>query len=275
MSKFWLSAYTGDDRGGKIESAWKRELADGSASENFLDLCCPQAAVDQIMACFGSSGHLVDVPGDLRTTVSHSIYFAAGHPSGLRELVYLLKDVVSIPAPVGVDFSVALDWYKHVAEGVEPRLWTDTPMAQCIHFTKYATYPSGTTSRAKRAELLRRLSQFIQIHPLYAAAPVITSPPGSAADGQSFAERLAQDVAGQAGKIYVGQRAAGPRPQQKGGVNQDLSEAFDINGTMRGTVIVIDDVYRTGASISGAALAARRGGASSVLALAAVRTLRN
>lgn len=275
MATFWIPAFTGDHRGGKIESARKREHADGSISEEFVDLRCPQEAVDQIIACFGSWASIVDVPQELRATVSHSLYFEAGYPPQLRGLVYLLKDVVSIPPPDGVDFAIALDWYKQVEEGVEPRQWQDTAMGQCIHFTKYATYPSGSTSRAKRVNLIQALAGFIQKHPLYAAAATISAPPGSAADGRSFAERLAQDVARQTGKIYVGQQTAGPRPQQKEGVNQDLSEAFAISGTVTGTVIVIDDVYRTGSSMSGAAMAARRGGASSVLALTAVRTMRN
>lgn len=275
MTIFRLSAYTGDRRGGKIENAWKRVLPDGSLSENFVDLCCPQEAVDQILACFGPIAQEAKVPEELEVSVSHSLYFANGLPPELRELVYLLKEVVSIPAPVGVDFAIALDWYKQVEDGVDPTEWADTPMGQCIRYTKYASQPTWSTSRAKRRELIQALVGFIQNHPLYADAIAISAPPGSAADGQSFAELLAQDVAAAVGKPYVNQVASGPRPQQKEGVNQDLSEAFTMSAYLTGPVIVMDDVYRTGSSMSGAALAARRAGATSVLALTAVRTLRN
>jgi hypothetical protein len=272
---FRLPAYTGDHRGGKIEGAWKRVLPDGSPSENFVDLCCPQEAVDQLLTCFGSITQQVEVPVELETTVSHSLYLEAGCPPQVRDLVYLLKEVVSIPAPIGVDFAIALDWYKKVEDGVDPTEWAETAMGQCIKYTKYATQPTWSTSRAKRRELIRALVGFISRHPLYANAIAISAPPGSAADGQSFAELLAREVAANAGKPYIGQAAAGSRPPQKEGLHQDLSEAFTMNGQVSGTVVVIDDVYRTGSSMSGAALAARRAGASSVLALTAVRTLRN
>lgn len=275
MGIFRLPAYLGDHRGGKIETAYKRVLPDGSVSEKYVDLCCPQEAVDQIMDCFASTASRVPVPEDLAATVSHSLYFDAGYPPELRELVNLLKEVVSIPRPASVDVAIALDWYKRVEDGVEPKDWPDTAMGQCIHYTKYALYPSGSTSRLKRAELIQALATFIQKHPLYAAAAAVSAPPGSAADGRSFGELLAQDVARSTGKPFLGQRAAGPRPQQKEGVNQDLSQAFTLDGSASGTVIVIDDVFRSGGSVSGAAAAARRGGASSVLALTAVRTMRN
>lgn len=275
MAVYRIPAYTGDGRGGKIENAWKRVLPDGSASDDFVDLCCPQEAVDQILACSGSIAQQVKVPEELEARVSHSLYFEDGLPAQPRELVYLLKEVVSIPAPVGVDFAIALDWYKQVEDGVDPREWADTAMGQCIHYTKYATQPTWSTSRAKRRELIRALVGFVQRHPLYADAIAVSAPPGSAADGQSFAELLAQDVAAAVGKPYVSQTASGPRPQQKEGVHQDFSVAFTMSANLTGPVIVMDDVYRTGSSMSGAALAARRAGATSVLALTAVRTLRN
>ena len=275
MTIFRIPAYTGDHRGGKIENAWKRVLPNGSVSENFVDLCCPQEAVDQILACSGSIAQKVAIPEEIEATVSHSLYFEKGLPPQLRELVYLLKEVVSIPAPAGVDFAIALDWTKQVEDGVDPSEWADTAMGQRVRFTKYAPQPTWSTSRAKRRELIQALVGFIHRHPLYAAATAISAPPGSKADGQSFAELLAQDVAATVGKPYVSQAAAGPRPQQKDGLHQDLSEAFTMSAGLTGPVIVMDDVYRTGSSMSGAALAARRAGATSVLALTAVRTLRN
>ncbi|MDQ0731788.1 hypothetical protein [Arthrobacter sp. B1I2] len=168
-----------------------------------LDLRCPQEAVDQILACFGSTAKEVGVPEELEATVNHSLYFNEGFPPQLRDFVYLLKEVVSIPAPVGVDLAIALDWYKQVEDGLASTEWADTAMGQCIRYTKYASQPTWSTSRAKRRELIHALVGFIQGHPMYADATAISAPPGSAADGQSFAELLTQDVAATVGKLYV------------------------------------------------------------------------
>lgn len=273
MSIFQLPAYRGDNRGGKVTTATLRQV-DGELSDKWADLNGPTEAVDQIMQRWSGAAALIGVPEDQKATVSHSLYFWDGFPEGFRDFVHLLQEVVSIPNPAGVDCCIALDWYKVADQNVDPAEWADTPMGQCIHYTKYATNPSWSNSRLKRGQLVRTLKDFIERHPRYSAARSITAPPGSKADGQSFGEGLALEVAATTGKVFIPQTAAGPRAEQKGGLQQDLSLAFTMSQPVAGTTIVVDDVYRTGASMSGAAMAARRAGATAVLTLTAVRTMR-
>lgn len=273
MTFFELPAYLGDHRGGTIQSASLRMVGE-LPSNYFIDLCGPVEAVNQIIHCFPGQAVMTEIPAELKASVSHSLYVEKGITQAIRDLGHLLQEVVSIPCPESVDCAVAMDWYKVVDEDVDPAHWDETPMGQCIQYTKHATNPTWSNSRRKWLELVAALAGFINRHPDYAAAQSVGAAPGSKADGDSFGERLARAVAARTGKPFIPATAAGPRSEQKLGLHQDLSSAFTMSAPVRGTIIMVDDVYRTGATMSGAAKAARRAGATRVLALTAARTMR-
>jgi hypothetical protein len=215
------------------------------------------------------------MPKESKTEYSHCLHFPGGKPAGITELLEMLEQVLCIPSPPGIDCVVALDWYT-VPDASKPSSdWERTDMGRRISYTKHAPYPNGSGSRQARMELHHVLTSFIQAHPLFSAAPVIISPPGSKADGNSYAENLAKAIASKAGKQFLPSTAVGPRPEQKEGGHQDLTQSFTVEGTINGSVVILDDVFRTGTTITGEAAAARRAGAGLVLALTAARTLRN
>jgi len=84
-------------------------------------------------------------------------------------------------------------------------------------------------------------------------------------------------VARKSGKLLVETTSLlGPRQQRKTGeATEDLSSAFAMPTSLQGGVIVLDDVVRSGTSLSAVAIAARRAGAMAVSGFAAVKTMRS
>ena len=68
--------------------------------------------------------------------------------------------------------------------------------------------------------------------------------------------------------------APGERPEQKEAAERDLSEEFTLSQRINERILIIDDVFHTGATLDAAAKAARRAGAPEVITLTAARTLR-
>jgi len=209
---------------------------------------------------------------------------AAKYTSGYRftapvgrdviDLLNLLKEVVTLPEQEDIEVSISLDWYKEPDEDGDLQ---NTHMGTYINRTKYAPHPDWSGSRSARTSMIDAMARFIMRHPFYAAATLITAPAGHAADGQSFGESFAKDVAAATGKRYVPMVGQGPRAQRKESDNSnlDLTDEFTMTEVIdRETVIVIDDVYRSGATLRGAAVACRRAGAREVLTVTVARTLR-
>ncbi|WP_341998569.1 hypothetical protein MRBLWH7_000340 [Microbacterium sp. LWH7-1.2] len=239
--------------------------------ETALLLDCPDWIRDQIDLIYGPACERRE-PGEIvAKDFNHGFLFPDGSPDDLQSTVELLSSVLSIPAPPHVDVAITLDWYtqpdgdgelKHTAAGY----WINT--------TKHATHPEWGNSRNSRRLMIDALVKTIQAHPLYANATAIIAAPGHLADGQSFGEVLARDVAAKVGIPFVETTAPGPRQQQKEGPVQDLTGVFTVQDALSGDVIVLDDVYRTGGSASGAAAAAKRAGANRVFSIAVARTIR-
>lgn len=190
-----------------------------------------------------------------------------------EEMVYLcenLKSWLTIPNRVGIDLTLSLDWYTQSGDSDE---LDHTPTGRLIHHTKHAPHPEWSHSREDRQILLRLLSDAIVGHPLLEAASSISSPPGSKGDGASFGERLGRDVAKKTGKNFIPMR--GPaREQQKEVIVREVRNDFELSRKVDGPIILVDDVYHSGATMESAAAASRRAGANSVMALTAARTIR-
>jgi predicted amidophosphoribosyltransferase len=147
-------------------------------------------------------------------------------------------------------------------------------MGRCINYTKYAPYPNGSGSVAARRQLHTAMADFINRHPVYGTTRFVTSPPGHKADGHSYGERLGRSIAQKTGKTYIEMTALGERAEQKETSQRDLSDEFSLIQTIGERILIIDDVFHTGATLDAAAKAARRAGATEVITLTAARTLR-
>jgi adenine/guanine phosphoribosyltransferase-like PRPP-binding protein len=239
--------------------------------ESALLLDCPDWIRDQIAMIYGTDCEPRTPAERVADDFNHAFRFPGGAPDDLASTVELLSTVLSIPAPPHVDVAITLDWYTQPddAGGLK-----HTPAGYWINTTKHAPHPEWSNSRNSRRLMINALVDMIRIHPLYANATAIIAAPGHLADGQSFGEVLARDVAARVGIPFVETTAPGPREQQKEGATQDLTEVFTVQGALSGDVIVLDDVYRTGGSASGAAAAAKRAGADRVLSVAVARTIR-
>jgi adenine/guanine phosphoribosyltransferase-like PRPP-binding protein len=258
--------YLADLRGGKLKEFKVHPKGEGE----FLLLCGPVQAFDQLRSAAGSICVAAKLTENAKKTYTHALYFVGGVPTVIVDLAERLRVCLSIPAPAHVDHALALDWYNQPdGEGDIAK----TGAGYWIYTTKYATHPQWGTSRQSRREMIAALVEFVHGHPLFGSATAIVTAPGHDADGQSFGEILGREVAQKAGIPFVESTSPGPRPAQKE-TQQDLTDTFTVNGVLSGTVIVLDDVYHAGGSASGAAAAARRAGAETVLSLVVARTIR-
>lgn len=256
-----------EQRGDKIA---KHRIA-SAPGEAALLVNCPSWIGDQIAMTYAPNCERRPVAEIVAKDFNHGFRFEGSAPEGLADLVTVLSTVLSIPAPQYVDVAIALGWYTQpndegALEKAKAGYWINT--------TKHASHPEWSNSRNSRREMITALVGLIQTHPLYAGATAIIASPGHLADGQSFGEVLAREVAATVGLPFVETSAPGPRPEQKEGETQDLTNTFTVASSLSGDVIVLDDVYRSGASASGAAAAAKRAGADRVFALTVARTIR-
>lgn len=256
-----------EQRGDKIA---KHRIAK-SRGETALVVDCPNWIADQIAMTYGPACQRRPVAEVVAKDFNHGFVFEGDGPDGLGDVVEVLSTVLSIPAPKHVDVAIALGWYTQPNDEGELE---KAKAGYWINTTKHASHPEWTNSRKSRREMITALVGLTQTHPLYSGATAIIASPGHLADGQSFGEELAREVAENAGIAFVETTAPGPRPEQKEGQTQDLTGMFTVAEPLTGDVIVVDDVYRSGGSASGAAAAAKRAGADRVFALTVARTIR-
>jgi predicted amidophosphoribosyltransferase len=189
----------------------------------------------------------------------------------------LLQEIVSIPSSSAVDFSLALDWYKN-PEGDDPYNWPNTEIGNLVSSGKYKYRWQPQPQAVVGITLSNRLCDAIRKHALLRNASLILDVPGHDSQRVSFGSRLAATVAGSLGltMIKVGTRSAF-RAESKnlGGAQQALEGEFIVPGTVQGqSVLIADDVIRSGTSMAAVGKAARAAGAQQVLGICAVRTMR-
>ncbi|WP_411699164.1 hypothetical protein [Conyzicola sp.] len=263
-----MSPYPHDGRGGKLLSYAIKPPKDKPGE--MLLLCGPEEVADQIWNAAGAICGQATLSEKGKKKYTHAIYFPGGVPDFIKDLAEMLTTCLSIPAPDHVDLAVALDWYNQPDEEGEI---VRTTAGYWIWTTKHASHPEFSNSRTSRRQMIAALVTFIESHPLFAEAEAIVTAPGHDADGKSFGEVLAREVAKRVGIPFVESSSPGPRAAQKE-TPLDLSDVFTVQSQLSGTVIVLDDVFHTGGSATGAAAAARRAGATTVLSLVVARTIR-
>lgn len=271
--RFTFHPYTPDSRGTKLVK-YDTHPHPQDGNQHVLRVCCSPEIERQIEALAGgaaSKGTLTDASAEQFTA---GYLFGEPVSDDLLNFLELLKSVVTLTQRDRIDIATSLDWYKVGEDSGELR---NTGMGQCVNHTKHAPFPNGRGSKAAWRLMCESMIAFVQGHPFYAAAGIVTAPPGHLADGNSWGERLAKEVARATGKPYVSMKGSGPRPERKDADNADLdlTDEFTLDQRMDGhRVIIIDDVFHTGTTLDAAASACREAGAVEVLTATVARTLR-
>lgn len=260
--------FTADGRGNKLKRFAIRDHK--GDTEAMLMLCGPDEVAAQIVAIAADRCRPKRLTEKGQKNWTHAFHFPEGVSQDVAELCDNLTDWLTIPQSQNIDLSLSLDWYKQPGDDDDLVL---TRAGQLISWTKYAKYPQGSSSRQARKDLLTTLAGMIEDHPLLAGAEVVSSPPGSKGDGTSFGEQLGRDVAAKAGRRFVPMNGPARAPQKEE-IIRDVRDDFNLTEVVHGPVLLVDDVFHTGVTLESAALAARRAGATSVVALTAARTLR-
>ena len=202
-----------------------------------------------------------------------------GPTAGTSAFLELLRGAVIVPCGNLVDFAIALDWYNKI---VDDKLGPRTDLADLVHRGKYWYKADAEKQRAVGLAVADEITEFIAQHPLLKDVDAIASAPGHDAQVASFGGRLAATVARDRGNLpivhcksiqvfrapakslRVADRAAALEGQFRCPV--------DISGQ---NVLIVDDLYTTGATAQETARALRAAGATAVASLAAVRTMKS
>jgi hypothetical protein len=270
MPVFTWPVFMGNGRADAVEKVlWTHRTDDPTKTPRWLYLCGPDGAATQVLLAGGRACHQIEIPKQFAGTYSHGIHFANGVPAEIWALAALLRDdVLTLRRYPHLDCAIVLDWYKEVREDVDPMHWPNTPVGDLIYKGKY--WKEDTPVRKKaRTDLVEALADVITKHPLYRDAGSIVTIPGSKGDRLSFGERLASTVAKEVGKPLITTQAGAHEPRKAGSVVhlEDCKMP-----RIEGAVIVLDDVIKSGGTMSAVAQVARDSGASKVFGLAAVKT---
>lgn len=270
---FW-PAFDGNGRADLLEKFQVTTLTDRPDDPTqWLYLCGPEGAARQVEMVGGAACERLDVQESKAMEYSHRYVWRRGMTPGVRPMLRLLKEVRTLRRYDEVDCALVLDWYKVPDDDVDPQQWPNTASGELIYRGKY--YKTASVARqAARQTLVERLADVIDRHALYCGATAIVTVPGSAGDYKSFGEGLTGAVAAKVGKQVVMTTPKGAHAPRKEGAHEDLSDAFTLPTSVAGDVVIVDDVVRSGASMSAVALAARKAGAARVFGLAAVKTMR-
>lgn len=257
-----------DSRGNRLDSY--RVSCRPDQSEFYVQLCC----VDEIAAQVGAAlAHLdcrtVANPGSQWT---HRFRFDGPYLRSLHDLLEFLREAITLRPVHELDLALALDFYKMPDPELHPNDWPNTQAGECVTRAKYWTSDPEEPQRSGRW-LADALAKAFDAHPAYNSADVIVAVPGTQT---GFGEKLARAVGNRVGKPVIQAKAlsSNRRPAKEGHASPDL-QPFVVPAIDQGAgVVVVDDVYRSGKTMRGVAVAARAAGAGPVLGLAATRTRR-
>lgn len=267
---FSQPAFTWDSRANKLADYRVMHLVNGASPINWVDLRGPNEVAMQIeMAGKGRASRV-----DHTDPWTHRIAFPLGIGADIWNLANLLKSVLTLTSKANLDWAMAVDWYKIPDPEVNAMDWPNTETGESVYRGKY--YSPGKMQEQAFSNLVERMSEVVDRHCLLREAETVVSIPGHKANGNSFGERLASAIAGNTGKLLEKATCGlGVRLPSKESSNQSLMGHMIIARRLSGSTIIIDDVYRTGNTMSAVAQAVRMAGANHVFGFTAVRTLRN
>ncbi len=269
------SPYNDEWRGNKIERFQIHRVKDRETTPaRIVDLCTSDDIVEQIKMTVAPQPCVdLTVPAERTGTYSHRLYFPDGPDLQLEPLLELLSKVLSIRIP-NLDVAVAFDWYG-IPPDEEHSEWRTTPLATLRKKAKFWK-SSPQVMEESRRRLTTLMTGFVDRHPLYGSAQAVVATPGHDRSELSCSEDLAERLACATGKLLVmTDTQYQVRDQVKGDEPVNLAGQFSMPSSLSDlTVIVVDDVIKSGKTMRHMGVAARKAGAARVLGLAPVRTMR-
>jgi hypothetical protein len=198
----------------------------------------------------------------------------------VRQLLELLREVVSLPSLPPIKVAIALDWYKIPVDGVDPHDWPNTEVGELVHKGKYVYKTQEEQKSAAGRNLAGRICNAISRHATLNSAEIILNVPGHDRNVISFGPRLAATVAKYrrmpslkvAAKSEFRPEAKSLSPMERAVFFRD---EFTVPPEIRGrSALIVDDVFRSGGSMTAVATAAYKAGAREVFGICPARTRR-
>jgi hypothetical protein len=207
---------------------------------------------------------------------THRLVLDGDLTAGESNFLRLLRRVLVLSVRDGIDGGLALDYYNRPDHGPQGGLeYTDT--ARLMRTIKYKFDPQEDRNTAGR-ELCRSLAAVVQTHLWLRSATCVLPVPGhdQAPAQPSVSVRIGQAVARltQLPCVEVKTRREYRRSVKEMSADElaTLTDEFVVEHDLRDqTVLIVDDMYHTGSTMSGLAQAARQAGAGTVLGLVALR----
>jgi pyrimidine operon attenuation protein/uracil phosphoribosyltransferase len=274
---FFPRPFLTDSRGNKLEK-YEVKVVRGT-NKHRIYLLGSNAIAKQVEEILWAQWCMpLQLTDEQRRTWTHRLAIDGPCSDTTFEILDLLKTVVTLEVPEEIDTALAVDFYKDPNSHEDPQRWSNTRAGQLVHRGKYWVQEEAQEYALR--SLARLMLDIIDKHPLYASAEVVVSVPGHDASVVGFGEKLAMKVAAKSGKILTKTDArSSNRPPAKNlnsGQAQDLTNEFSLSEDVAGrTIIIVDDVYRSGTTMRAVASAARRAGADQVLGLVGARTMRS
>jgi hypothetical protein len=192
----------------------------------------------------------------------------------LKAAVQHVGTLVLVGPPKGSSVVVALDYHR-AARGREPERWVPTSTGASVIAAKYGR--GSDRSERNRSDQLQsvtgdlatRLAAVIERLPAYRGAAAVAGVPGREHD---FSDRLAEAVAAKSHKPFVTMARPVEPASDSNETPRFTAEDRDVE-RVKETVILVDDVYRSGQTLQAAAAALLSAGAREVLGLSATCTI--
>lgn len=222
----------------------------------------------------------VPLPASASTVWTHVLSGPARLLAETRNFLNLLKSVISLPNPTGIRIALALDWYKHPVDGLDPYHWPNTEVGELVSRGKYLYRTDDERQSEVGRDLVARVCDVVTRHTLLRQVDVVLDVPGHDASQVSFGSRMATTVARdlKLERVKVESRDEFRTPSKNTTATQQaelVSGRFYVERSIRGcAALIVDDVFRSGASMGETARTAISAGASAVYGVCAVRTMR-